>query len=207
MTERVYHLPPPGAMSEGLESFAVEAAAGAQLGRIAAVNRGSDGPVVLVESPTGEIRPVSSRALREIDLGRRVVRLAEGTELGHPVETEASHAVASELVRHVPASLERFLVETETTRESPSPLWAVALVLVLLAGFSILPANVLVERDVGGSLRWAWMALPLAILALAGVMMSRAADAEGASGMSFWEKLGMLPAFLLGSSPIRRDRR
>jgi hypothetical protein len=37
--------------------------------------------------------------------------------------------------------------------------------------------------------------------------MARAADVEGGSRMSVWEKLGTIPAFLLGSSPVRRDRR
>jgi hypothetical protein len=108
-------------------------------------------------------------------------------------------------VRHIPRELTRVLVATGTPR-SRSGLWFVAGGLVLLAGFAILPVNLLIEHQVGGSLRWGWLAVPLVLLAAAGWAVSGAIDADSARRVPLREKLADTPSMLLGISPRTRRR-
>jgi hypothetical protein len=93
----------------------------------------------------------------------------------------------------MPAELLR-LVPPERTAASPSSWWIASLVLGIVASVSVLVAHLVIESASGG-IAWAIVALPIVLFAAAGAALLAGVDAPLA------EKLGMVPASLLGYTP------
>ena len=203
-----YEIPSAAGGDEGLEGFSVEAG-GERVGRLAALNRAPDGLVLIVD--TGDAyRAVRASGVARVDLGAETVWLtAEGESTFRAAAAIApSHRPAEgpHLVRHIPPELGRLVTSTGMRRRRRSRLWPVAIALVLLAGFSILPVNLLIEHEVGGALRWAWLAVPVLLLAAAAWAVLVAMDRDSPRRLPLGEKLADAPSLLLGVSPRTRKR-
>jgi hypothetical protein len=203
-----YELPSAAGGREGIEGFAVETGDG-PAGYLAALNRTPEGLVLVVDD--GQVfRAVPARHAAEINLVDEVVRLTPEGEAAfaaapvvEPVHTGPDPA---HLIRHIPAELDR-IVTTEGTARPHSALWLAGGLALVFAGVAILPAHLLMENEVGGPLRFAWMLLPVVFLTVAVWLLFAAADADGKRKLTLREKLDDAPAFLLGVSPRTRTRR
>lgn len=58
--------------------------------------------------------------------------------------------------------------------------------------------NLLIEQEVGGSLRWGWLAVPLGLLVAAVLAISAATDRDRGRRIPLREKLADAPSMLLG---------
>ena len=99
------------------------------------------------------------------------------------------------------------MVTTTGKARAPSPFWLVGIAAVLVAAALILPAHFLVEKDVGGPLKWLWFGLPLLFLAVAGWAIGRAIDADRGEPLPLGAKISTAWAFLLGVTPRGSGRR
>jgi hypothetical protein len=203
MTEEL-ELPSYAGGPEGLEGLVVEAG-GRRVGRVAAVNRTRDGLVLVVED-AGGFRALPVDDVEEIDLGAGRIRLRDGGavawEQSEPVRARQLPSESASLVRFIPPELDR-LVTARRASQPVSPLWLLALGCVLVAAVLILPVHLLVENDVGGPLRWLWLALPLPFLVVAAWAAGSAIDAARGERSPLREKLAALQYFLFGISPRR----
>ena len=206
MTE--LELPPQAGGDQGIESFTVETPVG-RAGRVAALNRTPEGLVLVVDDGS-EYRALSAWALEQIDVVGRAVRLGEPGARALAASPVVSPAQPREegarLVRYIPTELDR-LVTTAGAARGPSPLWLVGIAAVLVAAALILPAHFLVEKNVAGSLKWLWFALPLGFLLVAAWAIGRAIDADRGERLPLREKFSTAWAFLLGVTPRRPQRR
>ena len=204
-----YEIPSAAGGDEGLEGSSVEVA-GERVGRLAAINRTPDGLVLVVD--TGDAyRAVAARHVARADLGAETVWLTQEGEAAFraapAIAPEHRRAEGPHLVRHIPPELASLVTSTGTRRRRRrSRLWLVAVALVLLAGFSILPVNLLIEHEVGGAARWVWLALPLLLLAAAAWAALVAMDRDSARRLPLREKLADAPSLLFGISPRTRKR-
>jgi hypothetical protein len=202
-----YEVPSAAGGDEGVEGFSVEVA-GARVGRAAALNRAPDGLILIVD--TGEAyRTVAARLVAEIDVGGETIRLTPEGEAAFAaapaIAPRTRTADGPHLVRHIPQELARLLTAT-APRRLRSRVWVAAVGLVVLAGFSVLPVNLLIEHEVGGALRWAWLAVPLALLGAAAWSASVAIDRDSPRRITLREKLADAPALVFGISPRTRRR-
>jgi hypothetical protein len=203
-----YEIPSAAGGDEGLEGFSVEVG-GERVGRLAAINRTPDGLALIVD--TGDTyRAVPVRHVARVDVGGETVWLSEKGEaafLAAPaIAPEHRRAEGPHLVRHIPPELASLVTSTGRRRRRRSRLWPLAVALVLLAGFSILPVNLLIEHEVGGALRWAWLAAPVLLLAAAASAALVAMDRDSPRRLPLREKLADAPSLLFGISPRTRRR-
>jgi hypothetical protein len=204
-----YEIPSAAGGDEGIEGFSVEAG-GERVGRVAALNRTLDGLTLIVDSGDA-YRPLPVRLVSAIDVGTEWVTLSpegEAALAAAPAVTPTHRgAEGPHLVRHVPRELGPLVTATRPRRRRRrSRLWPLAGGLVLLAGFSILPVNLLIEHEVGGALRWAWLAVPALLLALAAWAALAAIDRDSPRAVPLREKLADAPSILFGVSPRTRKR-
>jgi hypothetical protein len=207
MESFAYEIPSAAGGDEGLEGFSVEAH-GERVGRLAAINRTPAGLVLLVD--TGDAyRPVPAAEVAEVQMGGHTILLTAGGERAFAaapaVDPRTNPAEGPRLVRHIPPELLR-LMTSGGTRRSRSRLWFVGGGLVLLAGFAILPVHLLIEHEVGGAARWAWLAVPLGLLVAAGWAFAAAIDRDAGRRVPLRAKLADAPALFLGISPGTRKR-
>jgi hypothetical protein len=190
---------PPDGNEEGVEGFDVTGADGTRVGRVAALNRTRRGLVVLVEPDAApdSVVALPIRYVAELhDRGLELTLTADGeTALGaaEAVPRASLPRGGPAVVRAVPAELLR-LVPPERTAASPSSWWIASLVLGIVASVSVLVAHLVIE-SAGGGIAWAIVALPIVLFAAAGAALLAGVDAPLA------EKLGMVPASLLGYTP------
>jgi hypothetical protein len=203
-----YEIPSAAGGDEGLEGFSVEVG-GARVGRLAAINRTPDGLVLVVDTADA-YRAVPAGHVAGVDVGAETVRLTEEGEsafLDAPaIAPEHRRAEGPHLVRHIPPELGGLVTSTGRRRRRRSRLWPLAVALVLLAGFSILPVNLLIEHEVGGALRWVWLAAPVLLLAAAAWAALVAMDRDSPRRLPLREKLADAPSLLFGISPRTRRR-
>jgi hypothetical protein len=204
----VYELPPAAAADAGLEGMSVEVA-GRRIGRVAAVNARPEGLVLLVD--TGHAyRPVPARFLEQIELLGEVVRLTPEGEAAlrasAEVEPRVQIADSPNLVRYVPRELERLVVPGEPVRRSHSPRWWIGGVLLAAGALGAVTGPVLTAENVGGSLRWLWLAAPAAILALGAWTLWSAIGRDSPERLSRGEKAADALTLILGVSPRTRKR-
>ena len=178
------------------------------MGRLAALNRTRHGVVLLVDTGD-EYRAVPAAEVAAVELVGEPVRLTPAGEetfaAAPPATPHTGGADGPSLVRYVPTELSRLATATGK-RRSRSRLWLLAGGLVLLAGFAILPANLLIEQEAGGPLKWAWLAGPVVLLGVAAWVASAAIDREAGRPVPLREKLADAPALLLGISPRTAKR-
>jgi hypothetical protein len=200
----LYELPPTAGGDEGLEGFAVEVE-GRRAGRVAALNSTPDGLVVLVDTGSA-YRPVPARFLEQIEtLGQRVRLTPEGEEAfaaAPGVEPRVAASDAPGLVRYVPRELDRLLVAGEPERTRHSPLWYVGGLLAVVGGIGAMAGAVPAAEGTGGSLRWLWIAVPVALFAAGLVLLWAALGRERSTG----EKASEAATAILGISPRTRRR-
>jgi hypothetical protein len=203
-----YEIPSAAGGDEGLEGFSVEVG-GERVGRLAAINRTPSGLVLIVDA--GEAyRAVPARLVARIDLGAEAVSLTDEGEAAFAaapaIAPEHRRAEGPHLVRHIPPDLGTVVTSTGRRRRRRSRLWPLAGALVLLAGFSILPVNLLIEHEVGGALRWAWLAAPMLLLGAAAWAALVAMGRDSPRRLPLREKLADAPSLLFGISPRTRKR-
>jgi hypothetical protein len=207
MDSFAYEIPSAAGGDEGLEGFSVEAH-GERVGRLAAINRTPAGLVLLVD--TGDAyRPVPADGVAEVQMGGETIVLSPRGDAAfaasHAVDPRTNPAEGPRLVRHIPPELMR-LMTAGGTRRSRSGLWFVGGGLVLVAGFAILPVHLLIEHEVGGAARGAWLADPVLLLVAGGWAIGAAIDRDAGRRVPLRDKLADAPALFLGISPRTRNR-
>jgi hypothetical protein len=195
---------PSDAYEEGIEGFDVVGADGTRVGRVAALNRTLGGLVLLVEP---EARGESVVALpldlvTAFDDRRGLLSLSAGADAvltNEPVPRTSLGRGGRALVRVVPSELLR-LVPADAGAGRSSSWWLLSLVLGIVASASALVAHLVID-SAGGGIAWAIVAVPIVLFAAAGAALLAGVDAP------LTEKLGMIPASLLGYTPRASRRR
>ena len=130
----MYEIPSASSSDHGLEGFST-AVGGTRVGRVAAVNSGGGGPLLVVDMGT-DYRALPATTIEQIDTVNRAITLTTDGEaaLGAapPIEPDVQRAHTPHLLRHIPREFDRFLVEVERVATRPSRLWYVGAPLLLL---------------------------------------------------------------------------
>jgi hypothetical protein len=201
----VFEIPSAASGDAGLEGFSVEAD-GRRLGRVAAVNRGEDGLVLLVDAGDA-VRAVPLEAVARVELRPRRIALAADEEWP-AVEARVVRIESARLVRHLPRELAAVTTEGE---EEParrhSPLWVAGTLLFGVGGVVLFVGIGLTLEDVGGGLSWLWVAGPGVVTAAGAALLWRALSTGPVRGLTVRERAALAASFVLGISPPERHRR
>ncbi len=204
----VHEVPSAAGGDEGLEGFSVESAA-RRIGRVAALNDTPEGLVLVLD--TGDAsRPLSARFVAHIDTGAHAVRLTpEGEEAlaaSPEVHPRIRRAETPQLVRYIPRQLDRLLIAGERVPPRHSRLWYVGGALVLVGGVGSMAGPIVTASGVGGSLRWLWIVVPVAVLILGACALWTAIGRDSPRQLSRREKAADAMAAIIGISPPTRKR-
>jgi hypothetical protein len=205
----VYDVPAAAGGDAGLEGFSAVTESG-RAGRVAAVNRRPDGLVLVID--TGDAyRAVPAHSVARIETRGRAVVLtdvgAEALAAAPAVEARVRRADSPALVRHIPRALDRLVIEGE-------PAAAQARARPWLAGAALTIAGIVVAfvgapitaEAPGGPLRWLWLLVPAAAVAVGVTLLWRAIGSEDYRPLTAGEKAADVMTFLFGVSPRTRRR-
>lgn len=196
----MHEIPSAASGDAGLEGFAVDG-----LGRVAAVNRGEDGIVLLVDTDDA-VRAVPLDAVARVELRSRRIVLARDEDWP-AVEARIVRVESPRLVRHLPRELDRVTVEGEApARLRASPLWLAGTLLFTVGGIVLFTGVGLTIEHVGGGLSWLWVVVP-GLVALAGAaLLWRGLSTGPGRGLSVRDRAALAGSLVLGISPPERKR-
>jgi hypothetical protein len=154
-------------------------------------------------------RPVPTRHLASIELAGNLVTLTpEGEralEEARAVEPRIRREDTPILVRHVPRSLYRLAVASES-RSTRSKLWFVGAPLVVLGGVGLMAGPILTAEGVGGDLRWVWVVVPLAVFLAGCWALWAALGRDSPRPLSTRDKISDAISGIFGITPRTRRR-
>ena len=204
----MYEIPSAAGGDEGVEGFSI-VVAGERVGRAAALNDTPQGLVLGVD--TGDAyRAVPAGLLAQIDIAGNRIRLTPEGEAAFAAAPEVQPRVlrgdGPRLVRHLPRELDRLLVAGRPERTRRSRLWYVGALLVAMGAVGAMAGPVAAVEGVGGTLRWLWVAIPVAVLVLGAAALWTALGRDSPRRLSAREKASDALTAALGISPRTRRR-